>query len=42
MAAQAGLCLALYETPEDTFCRVLAQEDPFLKIAMLVLNAHCP
>ena len=24
MAAQAGLCLALSETPEDTFCRVVA------------------
>ena len=25
VAAQAGLCLALSETPEDTFCRVVAQ-----------------
>ena len=25
MAAQAGLCLAWFETPEDTFCRVVAQ-----------------
>ena len=25
MAAQAGLCLAWSETPEDTFCRVVAQ-----------------
>ena len=25
MAAQAGLCLAWSETPEDTFCHVLAQ-----------------
>ena len=24
MAAQAGLCLAWLETPEDTFCRVVA------------------
>ena len=24
MAAQAGLCLAWSETPEDTFCRVMA------------------
>ena len=24
MAAQAGLCLARSETPEDTFCRVVA------------------
>ena len=24
MAAQAGLCLAGAETPEDTFCRVVA------------------
>ena len=24
MAAQAGLCLAWSETPEDTFCRVVA------------------
>ena len=25
MAAQAGLCLAWLETPEDTFCLVVAQ-----------------
>ena len=25
MAAQAGLCLAWSESPEDTFCRVVAQ-----------------
>ena len=25
VAAQAGLCLAWSETPEDTFCRVIAQ-----------------
>ena len=25
MAAQAGLCLAWSETPEDTLCRVVAQ-----------------
>ena len=25
MAAQAGLCLAWSETPEDTFCRVAAR-----------------
>ena len=25
VAAQAGLCLAWSETPEDTFCRVVAQ-----------------
>ena len=25
VAAQAGLCLALSETPEDTFCRVVAR-----------------
>ena len=25
MTAQAGLCLAWSETPEDTFCRVVAQ-----------------
>ena len=25
MAAQAALCLAWSETPEDTFCRVVAQ-----------------
>ena len=25
MAAQAGLCLAWSETPEDMFCRVVAQ-----------------
>ena len=24
VAAQAGLCLAWLETPEDTFCRVMA------------------
>ena len=24
MAAQAGLCMAWSETPEDTFCRVVA------------------
>ena len=24
MAAEAGLCLAWSETPEDTFCRVVA------------------
>ena len=24
MAAQAGLCLAWSESPEDTFCRVVA------------------
>ena len=28
MAAQAGLCLAWSETPEDTFCRVVAQICP--------------
>ena len=28
MAAQAGLCLAWSETPEDTFCRVVAQMMP--------------
>ena len=27
VAAQAGLCLAWSETPEDTFCRVVAQKD---------------
>ena len=27
MAAQAGLCLAWSETPEDTFCRVVAQTE---------------
>ena len=26
MAAKAGLCLAWSETPEDTFCRVVAHE----------------
>ena len=25
MAAQAGLCLAWSKTPEDSFCRVVAQ-----------------
>ena len=25
VAAQAGLCLGWSETPEDTFCRVVAQ-----------------
>ena len=25
VAAQAGLCLAWWETTEDTFCRVVAQ-----------------
>ena len=25
MAVQAGLCLAWSETPEDTFCHVMAQ-----------------
>ena len=25
VATQAGLCLAWLETPEDTFCRVVAQ-----------------
>ena len=27
VAAQAGLCLAWSETPEDTFCRVMAHID---------------
>ena len=29
VAAQAGLCLAWSETPEDTFCRVVAQFNIF-------------
>ena len=28
VAVQAGLCLAWSETPEDTFCRVVAQTEP--------------
>ena len=28
VAAQAGLCLAWWETPEDTFCRVVAHVIP--------------
>ena len=28
--AQAGLCLAWSETPEDTFCRVVAQMDDIM------------
>ena len=31
MAAQAGLCLAWSETPEDTFCRVVAHLDMFFE-----------
>ena len=30
MAAQAGLSLAWSETPEDTFCRVVAQKYPLM------------
>ena len=30
MAAQAGLCLAWSETPEDTFCRVAVHIYTFL------------
>ena len=29
MAAQAGLCMAWSETPEDMFCRVVAQIEYF-------------
>ena len=32
VVAQAGLCLAWSETPEDTFCRVVAQIKPKRRI----------
>ena len=31
MAAQAGSCLAWSETPEDTFCRVVAHIKDYLR-----------
>ena len=37
VAAQAGLCLAWSETPEDTFCRVMAHYDNFGKF----VNSIC-
>ena len=44
MAAQAGLCLAWSETPEDMFCRVVAQVfgvlGRILKLIVLVPD-HC-
>ena len=50
MAAQAGLCLAWSETPEDAFCRDVAQfQDVFLffKVltfceSMAVMYMHVP
>ena len=38
VAAQAGLCLARSETPEDTFCRVVAQLDTLLMYCMVKLQ----
>ena len=38
VAAQAGLCLAQSETPEDTFCRVVAQLDTLLMYCMVKLQ----
>ena len=38
MAAQAGLCLAWLETPEDTFCRVVAQM--YVVLARIVANQN--
>ena len=35
MAAQAGLCLALSESPEDTFCRVVAHLNFFQYVSSL-------
>ena len=35
MAAQAGLCLAWSETPEDTFCRVVS-----LLIILIILYMY--
>ena len=35
MAAQACLCLAWSETPEDTFCRVVAQ------LFSSIISSHC-
>ena len=35
MAAQAGLCLAWSETPEDTFCRLVAQISSF---SIIIIN----
>ena len=36
MAAQAGLCLAESETPQDTFFRVVAKLDlPYLNVLFL-------
>ena len=40
MAAQAGLCLARSETPEDTFCRVMAHllTDPRIIFSFIITN----
>ena len=35
MAVQAGLCLAWLETPEDKFCRVMAQMQSFMVETLL-------
>ena len=40
MAAQAGLCLDWSETPEDTFCYVVAQLYWFMMIAFLFEPVH--
>ena len=40
MAAQAGLCLAWSETPEDTFCRGVAQLI-FSVLINVMLDFYC-
>ena len=40
MAAQAGFCLAWSETPEDTFCRVVAQIVKETKISVRFSDSH--
>ena len=40
MAAQAGLCLAWLENPEDTFCRVVAHMVSSITFVHLVLVNH--
>ena len=35
MAAQAGLCLAWLETPEDMFCRVVAHLHLMIKLELV-------
>ena len=43
VAVQAGLCLAWSETPEDMFCRVVAQVDQttLLRPCYLVVGNDC-